>query len=103
MRAYDVATTAVSQAMELGLGDDPEQLVDLLAQFARRSAIVTHPRGNRRYGGYVLDVSGPRIYGVYAYDNRRVCRDCHGTRRHRMRDGGRWVDVPCQACIGESS
>lgn len=100
MQTYDVSSNALTQAMALGLGEDPERLVSLLADFARRSAIATHRHGNRRYGGYVLEVDGPRIYGIAKYQsNAIVCKDCYGTRIHRMRDGVRWVEVPCQSCM----
>jgi len=96
MLTFDVSSTAVLHAMHMGLGEDPEQLVSLLSNFARHSTRVTHPKGNRRYGGYVLDVNGPRVYDVAKFDGRPVCQDCHGTGKHQMRDRGRWVDVPCQ-------
>jgi hypothetical protein len=98
MQTYDVSSNAITQAMLYGLGEDPEQLVKLLATFARSAAIVTHPQGNRRYGGYVLDIDGPRIYGIAKFRRERVCPDCHGTRTHRHHDGHQWADVPCQAC-----
>lgn len=99
MSVYDVSSTALLQAIGLGFDEDVEDLVVTLSAFAHRSAKVTHPRGNRRYGGYVLDVEDERIYGIYKFDERAsVCTDCHGTRRHRMRDGRRWVEVPCQTC-----
>jgi hypothetical protein len=85
--------------MRLGLGEDADTLIALLAMFARRSAIVTHPRGTRRYGGYVLDVEGLRIYGISRLeDHRSVCPDCHGLGRHRMHDDCRWIEIPCQTC-----
>lgn len=96
MITFDVSSNAITQAMLFGLGEDPESLVSLIAMFARRSARVTHPYGNRRYGGYVLDVEGPRVYGLFKYDANPVCPDCHGTGKHHMRDHGRWIDVPCQ-------
>lgn len=101
MLAYDVSSNAITQAMLLDLGEDPEKLVTMLASFARSSAIVTHPQGNRRYGGYVLDIEGPRIYGIAKYRKGPVCRDCHGTGNHRQYDGGHWHDVPCQSCSKE--
>jgi len=102
MRSYDVSTTALLQAQSLGLGEDLAELADLLAGFTRHSAIITHDLGNRRYGGYVLDVSEDRIYGIAKVDeDAAVCADCYGTGIHRMTDGDGWVEVPCQSCKEE--
>lgn len=97
MMSFDVALTAINQAARLGLGTDADEITSLLGQFARRAALVTHPKGNRRYGGYVLRVEGPRVYSVAEYaPGEWVCPDCHGTGKHHQYDEGRWIDVPCQ-------
>jgi hypothetical protein len=102
MLTFEVSSVAVQQAYNLGLGDDAEALVALLARFARAAALVTDDRGTRRYGGYVLDVRGCRVHSIAKLDPRAsVCPDCHGTQRHRMSDNGKWVEVPCQACTTE--
>jgi hypothetical protein len=97
---YEVAHTAVAQAAELGLEGTRQQLRELLAGFALKSAIITHPLGTRRYGGYVLDIEEGRVYGIYKlHEGAVVCHDCHGTRRHHMHDQDTgWVEVPCQSC-----
>jgi hypothetical protein len=100
MRTYDVSSQALTQAMELGLGDSPPELIQLLGDFARRSAIVTHTEGNRRYGGFVLDIDGSRIYGIAKLRrDQAVCFDCYGTGTHHMKDGPEWIEVPCQTCM----
>ena len=96
MLTFDVASTAVYQAMDYGLGSDPEEIVSLIGEFARHSARVTHPQGNRRYGGYVLDVDGTRIYGLAKFDGQPVCPDCYGTGLLRQKVRGEWIDVPCK-------
>jgi hypothetical protein len=99
MTTYDVSTTAQLQAQSLGLGDDLAELADLLAGFARHSAIITHELGNRRFGGYVLDMHEGRIYGIdTVYEADTVCKDSYGTGIHRMTEGDSWVEVPCQSC-----
>jgi len=96
--AYDVSGTAVLQAMQLGLGDDPAAVTALLSSYARRAALVTHPKGARRYGEYVLDMKGYQIYGIYPLEPRTFCADCRGLKRRLVRVGPEWVEVPCETC-----
>jgi hypothetical protein len=97
---YDVSSNAITRAMLYGLGEDQGQLVKLLQHFAHNAAIVTHPEGNRRYGGYVLDMDELCIYSISKLRHGAVCPDCHGTKVHRQYDQHQWVDVPCQTCQG---
>ena len=96
MQTFDVSLDAVNQAMSLGLGEDTDDLVSLIANFARSSALVTHPKGNHRYGGYILEIDGMLVYKIAKFNSSVVCPECHGTGMHHQRDSGRWVDVPCQ-------
>jgi len=96
---FEISSTAIQRAMEFGLGTDPEALVTLIANFARHSAITTHPEGNRRYGGYVLDIRDFKVYTLEHYNpDRPVCPECHGTGHHRRRDGRAWAYVSCSLC-----
>jgi hypothetical protein len=102
-----VTERAIDQGFALGLPGDRGKVASLLQFFSERAALVTHPHGNRRYGGYVLDIdlSTGVIRGVYQYDDYgfAVCSDCFGTGKHDQYDSieSRWVRVPCAACAVE--
>jgi hypothetical protein len=96
---YEISTHALHQARALGLGLARDELTTLLIEFAEKAAIVTHPKGTRRFGGYVLDMDDTKVYGIAQLEaGVWVCPDCHGTQQHRMLDGVRWIDVNCQTC-----
>lgn len=100
MERIEITVHALNQARALGLGLDREDLVRLLAEFAQKAAIVTHPDGTRRFGGYVLDMDDHSVYGIFQLESGVwICPDCHGTQQHLMRDGKAWIEVPCQNCM----
>ena len=99
--SYDpVASTALDQAVALGLATDRAGAYDVLLDFYDRAALVTHPHGSLRYGGYVLDIDGDDILGVYRFDDAEVCPECHGSGKLTQYDlyAGKKVRVPCYQC-----
>jgi hypothetical protein len=60
-RLYWVSEEAQKQARELGIAG---AVIKRLQRMAERSAPVTHPRGNRRFDDFVLELHDRTIVGV---------------------------------------
>lgn len=96
-----VRQKAVDAALNMGLALDEDSAAELLGKFYSRAAIVTHDRGTRRFGGYVLEMSEneTEIRNLSLYDPKVIpCIDCYGTGHQDMLDEGYWIKVPCQTC-----
>lgn len=63
--SLDVTEAALTAAKERGVEGDVKARV---IRMARRSAICTHPLGNRRFEDYVLNVEGTRVTDVRLFD-----------------------------------
>lgn len=61
----EVTANAVQAAKIRGVEGD---IASRVLRMAKRSAICTHPFGNRRFDGYVLNVVGSQIIDVRLID-----------------------------------
>ncbi len=96
-----ISEKAIAEAIGLGLHYVCDDVRGLLRGFAKDAAIVTHPRGNRRYGGYVLEVDENVVHGIAQFEPGYVCNDCHGVGFHRIVDRSKVHNVPCQSCSAQ--
>jgi hypothetical protein len=60
-RPIVVSPDAIAQAKLLGIGGDRDKR---LRRMARRSAPLTHDKGNRRFGDFVLQVSDRMVIAI---------------------------------------
>ena len=107
-----ITESAVEKAYSLGLdaSDHEYGLYGVLLDMLEQSAVITHPRGNRRYEDWVLSFSRGVLHNVHLIrcgecdDKRRVqvwneCPDCHGKGCEACRGKGRIIGyIPCQKC-----
>jgi len=84
-REFEVSDELVERAREMGLFGNVRGRIKKMAHY---STPYTHPRGNRRFGEFVLTVGGGRVVSIekigvgismLAGDNDPVpCPDCDG-------------------------
>jgi hypothetical protein len=60
-REVEVTPQAEAEARQIGLGGDAKKR---LARMARRSAPITHDKGNWRFEDFVLQITEGKVLGV---------------------------------------
>jgi hypothetical protein len=96
----EICGQATNKALLMNLAPNPDDAVSLLTRMVEESALVTHPRGNRRYGTFILKVVCNQLQNLYLDSPKNDwCRVCFDTGIVRVYDVEQGVTrIPCQIC-----
>lgn len=91
----------ISQEAEFALAGTG--LANRLEEVIKKSAIITHPQGNRRFHGWIFDVQGTRVVRATKLDSERefiVYEECPGCRGTGW-PGPKGEGSKCSTCKGD--
>lgn len=96
----EICGKPINTVVLMGLVDSREEATRLLNRMVLGAALTTHPKGNRRYGAFVLKIVCNQLQSVFLDSPRNDwCRDCLDTRVARVYDEEQGtIYIPCQTC-----
>ncbi len=96
----EICGKPINTMMLMGLAYSEGEARRLLNRMLAAAALTTHPKGNRRYGAFVLKVVCNQLQSVFLDSPKNDwCRDCLDTGVAKVYDEEQGIIyIPCQSC-----